>query len=134
MASVEALNPATLIETMPLYEYECNDCEHRFERIQKFSDPLVSTCPVCDGEVRKLLSSPAIQFKGTGWYVTDYAKKPSGEGKDGAPKDADGAKKDGSSKGTTGKDAGASTKEASSSKSESSASTSKSTSDSATAR
>ena len=41
---------------MPLYEYECNDCEHRFERIQKFSDPLVSTCPVCGGEVRKLLS------------------------------------------------------------------------------
>ncbi len=63
---------------MPLYEYECGDCEHRFERIQKFSDALVSTCPSCGGTVRKLLSSPAIQFKGTGWYITDYARKPSG--------------------------------------------------------
>ena len=62
---------------MPLYEYECEDCGHRFERIQKFSDALVSTCPACGGKVRKLLSSPAIQFKGTGWYITDYARKPS---------------------------------------------------------
>ena len=62
---------------MPLYEYECEDCGHRFERIQKFSDALVSTCPSCDGKVRKLLSAPAIQFKGTGWYITDYARKPS---------------------------------------------------------
>jgi putative FmdB family regulatory protein len=60
---------------MPLYEYQCDDCEHRFERIQKFSDELVRTCPSCGGSVRKLLSSPAIQFKGTGWYVTDYARK-----------------------------------------------------------
>ena len=61
---------------MPLYEYECDNCGHRFERIQKFSDDLVSACPLCDGKVRKLVSSPAIQFKGTGWYVTDYADKP----------------------------------------------------------
>ena len=60
---------------MPLYEYQCDDCEHRFERIQKFSDELVKACPSCGGSVRKLLSSPAIQFKGTGWYVTDYARK-----------------------------------------------------------
>ena len=60
---------------MPLYEYQCDDCKHRFERIQKFSDELVKTCPSCGGSVRKLLSSPAIQFKGTGWYVTDYARK-----------------------------------------------------------
>jgi putative FmdB family regulatory protein len=60
---------------MPLYEYECDTCAHRFERIQKFSDPLVDVCPSCGGHVRKLLSSPAFQFKGTGWYVTDYAKK-----------------------------------------------------------
>ncbi len=60
---------------MPLYEYECDVCAHRFERIQKFSDPLVDVCPSCGGHVRKLLSSPAFQFKGTGWYVTDYAKK-----------------------------------------------------------
>ena len=60
---------------MPLYEYECDACAHRFERIQKFSDPLVDTCPKCGGVVRKLLSSPAIQFKGSGWYITDYAKR-----------------------------------------------------------
>ena len=63
---------------MPLYEYECDDCGHRFELIRKFSDPPLTACPVCAGRVRKLVSSPAIQFKGTGWYVTDYARKPSG--------------------------------------------------------
>jgi putative FmdB family regulatory protein len=66
---------------MPLYEYECEACHHRFERIQKFSDPLVETCPTCGkGPVRKLISSPAIQFKGSGWYITDYAKKSSTDG------------------------------------------------------
>ena len=60
---------------MPLYEYECNACGVRFERIQRFSDKLVKICPECGGSVQKLLSSSAIQFKGTGWYVTDYAKK-----------------------------------------------------------
>jgi putative FmdB family regulatory protein len=59
---------------MPLYEYECED-GHRFERIQKFSDPPVESCQVCQKPVKKLLSSPAIQFKGSGWYITDYAKK-----------------------------------------------------------
>ena len=63
---------------MPLYEYQCESCSHRFERIQKYSDPLVDTCPNCGkGPVRKLISSPAIQFKGSGWYITDYAKKSS---------------------------------------------------------
>ena len=60
---------------MPLYEYQCNTCSHRFDVIQKSSDPLASECPTCGGPVRKLLSSPAIQFKGSGWYVTDYARK-----------------------------------------------------------
>jgi len=60
---------------MPLYEYECDACRHRFERIQKFSDPLEDTCPTCGGRVRKLMSSPAIQFKGSGFYITDYATK-----------------------------------------------------------
>jgi putative FmdB family regulatory protein len=59
---------------MPLYEYQCDACENRFERIQKFSDPPVAVCPACGGSVRKLVSSPAFQFKGTGWYVTDYAR------------------------------------------------------------
>lgn len=62
---------------MPLYEYQCDTCGHRFERIQKFSDPPVAICPVDGGPVKKLLSSPAIQFKGSGWYITDYARKPS---------------------------------------------------------
>jgi putative FmdB family regulatory protein len=61
---------------MPLYEYECEN-GHRFEVIQKFSDPLVDICPTCGAVVHKLMSSPAIQFKGTGWYITDYAKKDS---------------------------------------------------------
>ena len=65
---------------MPLYEYECDDCGHRFERIQKFSDELATTCPKCSGALRKLLSSPAIQFKGSGWYITDYARKGDGQG------------------------------------------------------
>jgi putative FmdB family regulatory protein len=60
---------------MPLYEYQCDVCAKRFERIQKFSDPLIETCPSCGGRVQKLLSSPAVHFKGAGWYVTDYAKK-----------------------------------------------------------
>lgn len=61
---------------MPLYEYECDACGRRFEVIQKFSDPPVETCKECGrGPVHRLLSSPAIQFKGTGWYITDYAKK-----------------------------------------------------------
>lgn len=60
---------------MPLYEYECEQCGHRFELIRKFSDPPLEACPKCGGPIRKLMSSPAIQFKGTGWYITDYAKK-----------------------------------------------------------
>jgi putative FmdB family regulatory protein len=59
---------------MPLYEYQCEACGHRFEVIQKFSDAPIETCQRCSGVVRKLLSSPAIQFKGSGWYITDYAR------------------------------------------------------------
>jgi len=62
---------------MPLYEYQCDSCGHRFEVIQKFSDPLVDTCPKCGSTVHKLMSSPAIQFKGSGFYITDYPKKDS---------------------------------------------------------
>ena len=60
---------------MPLYEYECEACGRRFELIQKMSDPVLQTCPTCGGPVHKLQSAPAFQFKGSGWYVTDYAKK-----------------------------------------------------------
>ena len=59
---------------MPLYEYECEACAHRFEVIQKFSDAPISVCPKCGGPVQKLLSSPAIQFKGSGFYLTDYGR------------------------------------------------------------
>ena len=59
---------------MPLYEYECETCSHRFEVIQKFSDAPISVCPKCGGPVQKLLSSPAIQFKGSGFYLTDYGR------------------------------------------------------------
>jgi putative FmdB family regulatory protein len=63
---------------MPLYEFECESCKSRFERIQKFSDANPEVCPTCGkGPVRKLPSSPAIQFKGSGFYITDYAKKSS---------------------------------------------------------
>ena len=62
---------------MPLYEYACTQCGQHIEKIQKFSDPPLTKCQKCGGTLRQLLSSPAIQFKGSGWYVTDYARKPS---------------------------------------------------------
>ena len=62
---------------MPLYEYECKKCKRRMEKIRKFSDPPLTVCEKCGGKLEQLLSSPAIQFKGAGWYVTDYAKKSS---------------------------------------------------------
>lgn len=60
---------------MPLYEYKCKKCGHRFERILKFSDKPIKKCPDCGGAVEQLISAPTVQFKGAGWYVTDYAKK-----------------------------------------------------------
>lgn len=64
---------------MPIYEYECEACGRRFELIQKFSDLPAEVCPTCgERKVRKRMSSPAFQFKGTGWYVTDYARKGTG--------------------------------------------------------
>lgn len=91
---------------MPLYEYQCEACALRFERIQKFSDPPIAVCPECGGAVRKLLSSPAIQFKGAGWYITDYARKggkaesSKGEGAAGDGGKREGAKSDGAAKDT----------------------------------
>ena len=75
---------------VPLYEYQCPKCGHRFERIQKFSDPDPKKCPKCGaGKIERLLNAPAVQFKGTGWYVTDYGRKSGGEPgkkeKEGAP-------------------------------------------------
>jgi putative FmdB family regulatory protein len=90
---------------MPLYEYECKKCGHRFERIQRFSDAMVKKCPECGGKVEQMISAPAVQFKGSGWYVTDYAKKSSGssasksdsDGKGESSKDSE-VKKDGKNK------------------------------------
>jgi putative FmdB family regulatory protein len=59
---------------VPLYEYQCKQCGHRFEKIQSFSAPEIKECPVCQGEVEKLISAPSFQFKGSGWYVSDYGK------------------------------------------------------------
>src|ERR1700690_2548658 len=74
------LNRLTL---MPLYEYECKKCGHRFEKIQKFSDRMVKKCPECGGQVEQMISAPPVQFKGSGWNVTDYAKKSSSQGSSG---------------------------------------------------
>lgn len=94
---------------MPLYEYQCDACAHRFEVIQKFSDPRIDVCPKCAGAVQKLFSSPAIQFKGSGFYITDYARKsgaPAGATKgDGATR-SDGGSESASSSGDS-KSAGA---------------------------
>jgi putative FmdB family regulatory protein len=96
---------------MPLYEYECKKCHHRFEKIQKFSDPHMKKCPDCRGPVALVISAPAVQFKGSGWYVTDYPKKSSSgtsssssdsESKDSASKDS--ASKDSASKDSASKD------------------------------
>jgi putative FmdB family regulatory protein len=67
---------------MPLYEYQCEACGRRFERIVKFSDPPLEVCPTCGGKIHKLVSSPAFHLKGTGWYATDYSKKDKGASSD----------------------------------------------------
>ncbi len=79
---------------MPLYEYECTKCGHRFEKIQKFSDKKITKCPECSGRVEQLLSPPAVQFKGSGWYVTDYAKKSHAPASDSGAKESKEAKKE----------------------------------------
>jgi len=115
---------------MPLYEYECKKCHHRFEKIQKFSDRMVKKCPDCGGPVEQMISAPAVQFKGSGWYVTDYAKQSSSQSSsDGSGKDAkkedksksessskEGSSKEGSSKEPSSKESGS--KESSSKKAE----------------
>ena len=110
---------------MPLYEYECRKCHHRFERIVKFSDRPMKKCPDCGGVVEQMVSAPAVQFKGTGWYVTDYAKKSSapassssGESSSGDSKSESRSKSDSDSKdsGSSGKKKDEKSKSESSSK------------------
>jgi putative FmdB family regulatory protein len=79
---------------MPLYEYQCKKCGHRFEKIQKFSDKPIKKCSECGGSVEQLLTAPAVQFKGSGWYVTDYAKKSQSPSSDSGNKDSKESKKD----------------------------------------
>lgn len=105
---------------MPLYEYQCKKCKHKFEKIQKFSDPPIKKCPECGGPVEKLLHAPAVQFKGTGWYVTDYGGKDKSEKS--KPESSSGPdKKEATTKedGAKGKDKDGSPKKSESKKSES---------------
>jgi putative FmdB family regulatory protein len=76
---------------MPLYEYKCKKCGHRFEKIVKFSDKPIKKCPECGGAVEQLISASTVQFKGAGWYVTDYAKKGTSSAK---PSESDSGVKD----------------------------------------
>src|SRR4249919_2010558 len=120
---------------MPLYEYECESCGRRFELIRKFSDAPLEKCPTCGGKVQKQASSPAIQFKGTGWYVTDYAKKSGGEGSKTEKKSSGDAGKSDAGKTESGKNEGEKTTaktadSATGSESKSSMSTPSSTTDS----
>ena len=91
---------------MPLYEYECKKCGHRFERIQRFSDRMVKKCPECGGKVEQMISAPAVRFKGSGWYVTDYAKKSSGASKSESKSDSDGKSDSSKDSGSRDKDSG----------------------------
>jgi putative FmdB family regulatory protein len=88
---------------LPLYEYHCAK-DGTFEQVRKFSDPPLEKCPTCGGPVEKLLSAPAIQFKGTGWYITDYARKG-----DGAAGKKEGAGSEKSASGSSDTASGAST-------------------------
>lgn len=106
---------------MPLYEYQC-PTDGTFELVRKFSDPPLAACPTCGGPIEKLASAPAIQFKGSGWYITDYARKSTG-GEAAGNKDA--VKKDG---GSTDKGSSEASKPAASSSSATESKTTSSTS------
>ncbi len=77
---------------MPMYEYQCRKCKHRFERIRKFSDRALKTCPECGGRLEQLVSASSVRFKGSGWYATDYASKSSGKAAEGGGQKAGGEK------------------------------------------
>jgi putative FmdB family regulatory protein len=89
---------------MPLYEYLCKKCGHRFEEIKKFSDKQPTKCPECGGVIEQVISAPAVQFKGSGWYVTDYAKK--GSGSSGSGSGSSGGSSSGSSSDSSDGDSG----------------------------
>ena len=89
---------------MPLYEYECQKCGRRTEKIEPVAGPHLKKCPYCGGKVERAITAPAIQFKGSGWYVTDYA------GKSTAKETAGSEKADGEKKESAAKDSGAADK------------------------
>lgn len=95
---------------MPIYEYLCETCDHKFEVKQKFSDPPVDSCIQCGKSVRKLISAAGIMFKGTGWYVTDYSDKMKDPNKSLSSKGTDTSKENanGGSESSTSKDTAAS--------------------------
>ena len=82
---------------MPIYEYRCQECGKTSELLQRMSDPPMAACPLCGGPVKKLISSPAVQFKGSGWYVTDYGSKKNDSGASGGPKSHGGKSNEGGS-------------------------------------
>lgn len=77
---------------MPMYEYECESCGHRFEVIQKFSDARKRTCPKCKGKLKRLISAPGLHFKGSGWYITDYGRGGSSPSQSSESSDGSGTK------------------------------------------
>ena len=79
---------------MPNYEYLCKKCGHRFEQIRKFSDKHLKKCPECGGILEQVISAPAVRFKGSGWYVTDYPKKGAASASSSSPSDGDSGKKE----------------------------------------
>ncbi len=86
---------------VPIYEYECESCQHRFEVIQKFSDKPLKKCSQCGGPIHRVLSPPALMFKGSGWYVTDYAKPERLKKERQAGSDGNGSKAESSASKTT---------------------------------
>ena len=113
---------------MPLYEYQCKKCKHKFEKIQKFSDQPIRKCPECGSPVEKVMHAPNVQFKGTGWYVTDYGgksdkSKTDGGSEKGTPDKGGSEKKESTAKedgaGAKSKDKDSSSKKTDSKKSES---------------
>jgi putative FmdB family regulatory protein len=92
-------------KAVPLYEYECTKCHRRTEKIESVSGPHLKKCPHCGGKVEQAVTAPAIQFKGSGWYVTDYASKsPAKDSGADAGSTEKSEKKDGAGKESTSKE------------------------------
>jgi putative FmdB family regulatory protein len=103
---------------VPLYEYRCKQCGHQFEKIQSFSAPEEKVCPACGGEVERLISAPAFQFKGAGWYVNDYAAKGNTKSASGSKEGSSESKPAAESKPATSSESGSKSAASASTKSE----------------